>query len=83
MVVCMRKKKYLIVFIIIVLLVLLFPIRAVYKDGGTKTYTALLYKIIVWNTIDFNEESGCKTGTEIHLFPNNFHSLDYYNNTSN
>ncbi len=30
------------------------------------------YKVIVWKQIDG------KTGTELYIFPNNFHQLDYY-----
>ena len=60
------------------IVILLFPIKLKYKDGGTTTYNAILYKIIVWNILDRNEPSGFKRGVEIHLFPNNFYSLDYY-----
>lgn len=67
------KKKY-IILVIIVLIILLFPKRAIYEDGGTRTYTALTYKVIVWKQIEG------KTGIEIHFFPNNFHHLDYYDN---
>ncbi len=69
----MKKKTAIIVAMVIVLLVLLFPIREIYKDGGTKTYTALTYKVIVWNTLDG------KTGTEVHFFPFNFYGLEHYN----
>ena len=51
---------------------LLIPVRKVYEDGGTQTYTSLTYKVIVWKQIDG------KSGTEFYLFPNNFHQLDYY-----
>ena len=61
-----------------ILLVLLFPIKRVYYDGGTKEYRALLYQAIVWHKLDSSYESGYKTGTEYHFFPNNFHSVDYY-----
>jgi hypothetical protein len=50
----------------------LIPVKKVYEDGGTQTYTALTYKVIVWKQIDG------KTGTEFYIFPNNFHQLDYY-----
>ena len=68
------KRRIGILFLIVILLVLLTPVSNVYKDGGTKTYTSLVYKVIVWNTLEG------KRGTELHLFPNNFHGLDYYNN---
>ena len=41
------KKKLIIVFAVIAV-VLLLPVRKVYEDGGTQTYTSLTYKIIVW-----------------------------------
>ena len=71
----MNNKKWFILGIIVFLAVLLFPIRNIYKDGGTKTYTSLVYKVISWNTLEG------KTGTEIKLFPNNFKPLgDYSDN---
>ena len=66
-------KKTLVIFLVAVLLaVLLIPVPSIYKDGGTRTYTSLTYKVIVWNTLEG------KRGTEVHLFPNNFYSLDDY-----
>ncbi|MDD2434818.1 MAG: hypothetical protein PHO63_01035 [Bacilli bacterium] len=62
--------------LIIILLILIIPIRLKYKDGGTVEYKAVLYKVIKWNRmIEFGEY---KTGTEVILFPNNFHPIDYY-----
>ena len=66
------KKKLIIVFAVIAVDLLLIPVRKVYEDGGTQTYTSLTYKVIVWKQIDR------KSGTEFYLFPNNFHQLDYY-----
>ena len=65
------KKKYKIL-LIILFIICLIPIPTFYKDGGTVTYSAILYKIINWNQLDG------KQGTELHIFPTNFHSLDYY-----
>lgn len=67
------KKRY-IILVIIALIIILIPKKEIYEDGGTKTYTSLAYKVIVWNQIEG------KTGTEIHLFPNNFRHLEYYDN---
>lgn len=72
------NNRYGIIIGLILLLTLIVPYKLIYKDGGTKEYTALLYKVIVWHSIDFNEENGYKTGTEVHFIPNNFHSIDYY-----
>ena len=66
------KKKLIIVFVVIAVVLLLIPVRKVYEDGGTQTYTSLTYKVIVWKQIDG------KSGTEFYIFPNNFHQLDYY-----
>ncbi len=67
----MKNKKLLKVFLILVFVfILFFPFKSVYEDGGTTTYSSLTYKVIIWNTLDG------KTGTEVHIFPNNFHSLD-------
>lgn len=66
------KKKLIIVFVVIAAILLLIPTRKVYEDDGTRTYTSLTYKVIVWKQIDG------KTGTEFYIFPNNFHQLDYY-----
>ena len=66
------KKKLIIVFAVIAVILLLIPVKKVYEDGGTQTYTSLIYKVIVWKQIDG------KTGTEFYIFPDNFHQLDYY-----
>lgn len=74
----MKKKRKLIIFIVIVLIILFIPLNiARCKDGGTVTYTALSYKVIVWHQLD-DSPDGYKTGTEIHFFPNNFHDINYY-----
>lgn len=65
------KKKYKILLVILFILCLI-PIPTFYKDGGTVTYSAIFYKIIKWNRLDG------KQGTELHIFPTNFHSIDYY-----
>ncbi|MGF7141835.1 hypothetical protein HNQ56_000245 [Anaerotaenia torta] len=73
----MKRKKIRLIIILVIVAALLFPIRNIYKDGGTTTYTSLTYKIIRWNKMIHVDEM--KTGTEIHLFPNNFHDIEYYN----
>ncbi len=67
------KKKILIISII-VLLFLIIPVPSgVYKDGGTRTYTSLTYKIVDWNHL---YGSGHYDKTKIYPFPMNFMSLD-------
>ena len=68
----MKKKSKSIWVLIAVIIILVFPVRSTYKDGGTKTYTSLTYKVIIWNQLDG------KHGMEKHIFPKNFHNLDYY-----
>ncbi|MBQ7800631.1 MAG: hypothetical protein IJ370_09065 [Oscillospiraceae bacterium] len=66
-----------IIAVIAVLALLLTPYVEVYKDGGTRTFTSLTYKIIIWKelpAVDGNH----KTGTEIYFFPNNFFDLSHY-----
>lgn len=60
----------------IVLVILMTPQVNIYKDGGTKTYTSFAYKLILWHKLDI--KNGYRTGAELHFFPNNFHTLDYY-----
>lgn len=53
--------------------VLFIPIPSgVYKDGGTREYTALTYKIVKWNRLtgDSTYDKLC-----VYLFPNNFRSI--------
>jgi len=68
----MKKKSIWVVAAVILIIILVFPVRNTYKDGGTKTYTSLTYKVIIWNQLDG------KHGIELHIVPQNFHSLDYY-----
>ncbi len=60
------------------LVILTVPIKKSYFDGGTITYTSLTYKIIYWHRTDSYYSDGYKTGNEVHIFPTNFKSLDYY-----
>lgn len=75
------KKKVTIILcvIIIVLVILLFPKKVQYNDGGTATYTSLVYKVIIWHKSIITEtRHDFKTGTEVHFFPNNFRDDSYY-----
>ena len=45
-------KKRLTVILLAIFLLLLIPVpTGVYKDGGTREYTALTYKIVSWNRL--------------------------------
>jgi len=68
------KKKFWITVMAIVLILLIIPIpTGIYKDGGTRTFTALTYKIVNWNHI---HENGIYQAVKIYPFPMNFMSLD-------
>lgn len=74
----MKKKRFFIA-AIIVLLLLIVPIpTGVYKDGGTRTYTALTYKIVSWKHLygTTEEEHGLYQAVRVYPFPQNFKSLD-------
>lgn len=80
----MKKTKKILIGILI-LIIFLFPIKRVYKDGGTITYTALSYKIIIWANLEFDDE--CESikrnnkqnrKVDLYFFPFNFKSLDSY-----
>ncbi len=69
------KKKIIIAFVVVLLLILFVPIpTGVLKDGGTRVYSALTYKIVDWNHIYGYGEIYSKT--KIYPFPTNFLSID-------
>ena len=77
----MKKKKKVVIIIIIIVIALLvipFPVPMTYKDGGTKVYNAVLYRIVVWHALDLDSPDGYKTGTDIHFIPDNFKNLSYF-----
>lgn len=71
----MKKKVILSILAIFLLAAVLFaPIpTGVYKDGGTRTYTALTYKIVEWNRLTADSLYDV---TRVYWFPNNFKSID-------
>ena len=64
------KKKITIIAIIFLLVICLIPIHVTLKDGGTKIYNAVLYKIVILNQLQ--SDGSKKTGTEFYFFPMNF-----------
>lgn len=49
----MKKKVWIPIVIVVLLAILVIPIpTGVYKDGGTREYTALTYKVVDWNRTD-------------------------------
>lgn len=70
-----RTVKKRIVIILVLLIVLFTPIPSgMYKDGGTKAYSALTYKVIKWKVISVHEPT--YKNTSVYLFPNNFKSMN-------
>lgn len=68
------KKKLWLILLITVLVVLALPIpTGVYKDGGTREYTALTYKIVDWHRITGDT---IYDETQVYFFPYNFKSID-------
>ena len=71
----MKKKKWLIIIaVVLIMLVVPFSFRR-YKDGGTRTYTALAYKIVDFNK--FMDDGDIYSKTKIYPFPMNFLSDDF------
>ena len=70
----MKKKIWIPIIIVVLLLILFVPISSgVYKDGGSRSYTALTYKIVDWNRANGN---AVYDETSFYFFPNNFKSID-------
>lgn len=63
-------KKWIIIAIVVLVAILVVPIpRGTMKDGGTREFTALTYKIVDWNRIT---EDIIYQKTSVYFFPNNF-----------
>ncbi|GEM_PF-1315742 len=62
------------VIIIVIMLVLFIPThKEVFRDGGTKEYRALAYKIVVWNRIT---PSGIVHKTSVYWYPRSLNGID-------
>lgn len=71
----MKKKALILIISLIALLVLFFPIPSgALKDGGTREYTALTYKLVKWNRITSDGE--IYKAWRIYTFPLNTKSVD-------
>ena len=79
----MRKKIVIPILIVIALvLILFFPIpQGSYDDGGTREFSALTYKIVVWNRISIAiDENGQPVNntyrkTSVFWYPDNQKSI--------
>lgn len=79
----MKKLMIKIAVTVIILLILFIPIpHGTYKDGGTKDFSALTYRIVVWNRINAEIDKGNNVKkvtyhkTSVFRFPDNFKSID-------
>ena len=75
------KKRIIIGIIVVVLLVLFLPVpnpKGRVRDGGTREYCALTYKIVVWNKFIAGSDEGAYTyhKTSVFWIPDNFKSID-------
>ena len=72
----MKKRTKILIIIAIILAILFMPIPSgVYRDGGTKAYTALTYKIVEWKRL-VGKYNNKYEKTSIYFFPDNFKSID-------
>lgn len=70
----MKKKLWIPIAVLALLAILFVPIPSgTCKDGGTRAYTALTYKIVDWNRLT---EDGKYDKTRVYFFPDNFRSID-------
>lgn len=71
----MKKKIWIPILIVAVIVILVIPIpTGTYKDGGTREYTSLTYKIVDWKRL--TDDGSTYSATKVYFFPNNFRSID-------
>lgn len=69
-----KKIIFTVVAVVLVLAIFFAPIpKSPYRDGGTREYTALTYKIVDWNRLT---SDGVYEATKMYWFPRNFQSID-------
>ena len=70
----MKKILKICIPVLLLLAILFVPIpTGVYKDGGTRQYSALTYKLIKWNRL---HNDGIYQSTQIYWLPDNFKDID-------
>lgn len=69
----MKKKTKILLLLLVLLLFLPVPDGTV-KDGGTKQFTALTYKVVKWNRLI--DADNVYSKTDVYAFPFNFLSLE-------
>lgn len=71
----MKKKIWIAITVAVVTFAVLFVPKPgnIYKDGGTREYNALTYKIVKWNRLS---EEGSYSKTQVYFFPESLKSID-------
>ena len=70
----MKSRKLIIGILMVVLLILIIPVPVgVLKDGGTRVYQALTYKIVKWNRLT---DMGTYSNIRVYPFPKSMLSVD-------
>ena len=70
----MKKKIWIIILTIALLAVFFAPIpKGQLRDGGTREYAALTYKIVDWNRLT---DDGVYDATRVYWLPDNFKTID-------
>ncbi|MDD3946889.1 MAG: hypothetical protein PHI19_03525 [Clostridia bacterium] len=74
----MKKKIRTALLVIGIFIVLFFPFHiATYKDGGTKVYGALTYKVVAWNKLVSDEDGPHRhSNTCVYWFPDSLKGID-------
>ena len=68
------KKNWMIIAVIFILVLLFVPMpTGTYRDGGTKTYSSLTYKIVKWNR---RIEDGVYAKTKVYFLADRYQSID-------
>lgn len=68
------KRKIVIICAIILILILVIPMPiSPLRDGGTREYVALTYKVVDWHA--FYDDDKILDKTSVYFFPDNFSSL--------
>lgn len=71
----MKKKMWIAIVVVALFIIFIIPIpTGIYKDGGTRTYTSLTYKIVDWNRMITADD--IYEATKVYFFPHNFKSID-------
>lgn len=73
-----RQKKAILIIVILAVIIQFFPFRmGTIKDGGTKTYGAVAYKVVKWNRIMSDGETVYRhRNTCVYWFPDSLKSYD-------